>query len=96
MDAAFFVLAIVTIAIGIPVMGGVWSAREKERIRLRARELEVLGSRTAERAAQYAAQTERLEQRVRVLERIVTDRGFDLAAQIDQLDEQPAQRRIEH
>ncbi|OJY65998.1 MAG: hypothetical protein BGP16_06255 [Sphingobium sp. 66-54] len=96
MGAAFFVLAIVTIAIGIPVMAGMWSAREKERIRLRARELEVLGSRTAERAAQYAAQTERLEQRVRVLERIVTDRGFDLAAQIDQLDERPVQGRIEH
>lgn len=36
MGAAFFVPAIVMIAIGIPVMGGVWSARGKERIRLRA------------------------------------------------------------
>lgn len=96
MGAALFVLAVIAIAIGIPVTAGVWSAREKERIRLRARELEVLGSRTAERAAQYAAQTERLEQRVRVLERIVTDRGFDLAAEIDRLDEAPASRRIDH
>jgi len=96
MGAAFFVLAIVMIAIGIPVMAGVWSAREKERIRLRARELEVLGSRTAERAAQYAARTERLEQRVRVLERIVTDSGFDLAAEIDRLDAAPAPRRLDH
>jgi len=36
-------------------------------------------------AAQYAAQTERLEQRVRVLERIVTDKGMDLSAEIDRL-----------
>ena len=40
---------------------------------------------TAEKAAQYAAHTERLEQRVRVLERIITDKGHDLATQIDDL-----------
>ncbi len=40
---------------------------------------------TAEKAAQYASQNERLEQRVRVLERIVTDRGFDVSAQIEDL-----------
>jgi ABC-type nitrate/sulfonate/bicarbonate transport system substrate-binding protein len=39
----------------------------------------------AEKAAQYAAQTERLEQRVRVLERIVTDRGIAVADEIDKL-----------
>ncbi len=44
---------------------------------------------TAEKAAQYAAHTERLEQRVRVLERIATDRGSDISAQIENLrDEQ--------
>ena len=37
----------------------------------------------AEKSAQYAAQTERLEQRVRVLERIVTDKGIDVADQIE-------------
>ena len=40
---------------------------------------------TAEKSAQYAAHTERLEQRVRVLEQIVTDRGVDTAAQIEAL-----------
>lgn len=45
---------------------------------------------TAEKAAQYAAHTERLEQRVRVLERIATDKGVDVAAEIDALrDERP-------
>lgn len=40
---------------------------------------------TAEKAAQYAAHTERLEQRVRVLERIVTDKGIDVSDEIDKL-----------
>lgn len=96
MGGYVFVLAIVTIVIGIPVIGSIWSANQKEKMTLRARELEVLGSQTAEKAAQYAAQTERLEQRVRVLERIVTDKGRDLAAEIDRLDEDPASPRIGH
>jgi len=40
---------------------------------------------TAEKAAQYSAQTERLEARVRVLERIVTDKGIDVSDEIDRL-----------
>lgn len=45
---------------------------------------------TAEKAAQYAAHTERLEARVRVLERIATDKGVDLSAEINALrDERP-------
>jgi len=92
MDEALFVLALVLIVIGIPVIGGVWLVREKERLRLRAREMELLGSRTAESVAQYAARTERLEQRVCVLERVVTEKGFDLAMDIDRLAVEPAQR----
>ena len=44
---------------------------------------------TAEKAAQYAAATERLEQRVRVLERIVTDKGIDVADEIEKLRDTP-------
>ena len=40
---------------------------------------------TAETAAQYVAHTERLEERVRVLERIITDRGSNLAHEIEAL-----------
>ena len=54
-------------------------------LRLKERQMELQSTATAERAAQYAAQTERLEQRVRVLERIVTDRGQDLAGEIERL-----------
>lgn len=47
------------------------------------------GADTAERAAQYAAQIERLEQRVRVLERIITDKNIHLATEIDNLRDAP-------
>ena len=40
---------------------------------------------TAEKAAQYASQIQRLEDRVQVLERIVTDKGYDVATQIEAL-----------
>lgn len=45
---------------------------------------------TAEKAAQYASQVSELEDRVRVLERIVTDRGYDVATQIEALRDQRA------
>jgi len=40
---------------------------------------------SAEKAAQYAAHNRELEERVRVLERIVTDKGYDVATQIEAL-----------
>jgi hypothetical protein len=46
-------------------------------MRMKEKQLESQTSQTAEKAAQYAAHTERLEQRVRVLERIITDKGGD-------------------
>ena len=42
-----------------------------------------------EKAAQYAAKTERLEQRVAVLERILTDRSGHLADEIERLRDAP-------
>ncbi|MEO5865543.1 MAG: hypothetical protein ABIS14_09140 [Sphingomonas sp.] len=52
---------------------------------------ETLNAQAAEKAAQYAAHTDRLEQRVRVLERIVTDRGIDVANEIEKLRDEPSQ-----
>lgn len=40
---------------------------------------------SAEKAAQYASEKSNLEERVRVLERIVTDRGYDVSTQIEAL-----------
>lgn len=54
-------------------------------LRMKERQMEAQTGLAAEKSAQYAAQTERLEQRMRVLERIVTDKGLDVAAQIDAL-----------
>jgi hypothetical protein len=42
----------------------------------------------AEKSAQYAQHMERFEQRLRVLEQIVTDRGAETASQIEALREQ--------
>ncbi|MGN6357393.1 MAG: hypothetical protein ACTHLU_07935 [Novosphingobium sp.] len=47
---------------------------------------------TAESAAQYASHITQLEERVRVLERIVTDKGYDVATQIEALRDS---RRVE-
>jgi hypothetical protein len=60
----------------------VWSKHQQ-------RMIEKQSEMTAEKAAQYASQTEKLEARVRVLERIVTDRGIDVAEEIDKLRDAP-------
>ncbi|MCZ8322371.1 MAG: hypothetical protein ACK442_12820 [Novosphingobium sp.] len=46
---------------------------------------EINAQATAEKAAQYATHNTELEERVRVLERIVTDKGYDVASQIEAL-----------
>ncbi len=78
------------IVVGIPVAFGVGNDMFKRWLKHKEKMAEALSAQTAERAAQYAAHTERLEQRVRVLERIVTDKGMDLSDQIERLrDERP-------
>jgi len=58
-------------------------------LRFKERQLELTSAQTAEKAAQYAAKTERLEQRVAVLERILTDRSANLADEIERLRDHP-------
>jgi hypothetical protein len=48
-------------------------------------ELKVLGRRASEKAAAEAAEKKQLQQRLAVLERIVTDRGVQTADQIEAL-----------
>jgi ABC-type phosphate transport system auxiliary subunit len=55
---------------------------------LREKQLDVDARLAAEKAAQYAVSNAELEQRVRVLEQIVTDNGAQTAAQIEALREQ--------
>ena len=55
--------------------------------RLREKKLEIEAGMAAEKAAQYASRTHELEQRLRVIEQIVTDRGLETASQIEALRE---------
>jgi hypothetical protein len=69
------------------IIGGVFI---KPWFQLKERQLEMEAKMVAEKAAQYAAQVERLETRVRVLEQIATDSGVQTAAQIEALRDRPA------
>ena len=66
------------------ILGGfvIWSKHQQ-------RMIEKQSEMTAEKAAQYAAHTERLEERVRVLERTITDKGVDVADEIEKLRDAP-------
>ncbi len=79
------IVMLVFMVIVVPIVLGIGSDIYKRRLAFRERELELLSKQTAEKAAQYAAQAERLEQRVRVLERIATENNTDLALQIENL-----------
>lgn len=57
-------------------------------LRVKERQIESQSTLAAEKSAQYAAHVERIEQRLRVLEKIVTDRGIETAAQIEALRDQ--------
>ena len=52
-------------------------------------QMEMTSHETAEKAAQYVAKTERLEQRVATLERILTDQSNNLSDQIENLRDKP-------
>jgi hypothetical protein len=77
------------IVVGIPVIASALSDYHKRSLKLREKQLELTATATAEQAAQYAAKIERLEARVAVLERIATDRGADLAFEIEKLRTAP-------
>jgi hypothetical protein len=82
------ILNAATIWVLIPI-AAIFAGVFRQFFKLKERQLEVVGRDSAERAAQYASHVERLEQRVRVLERIVTDKGLDLHDQIERLRDEP-------
>jgi ABC-type phosphate transport system auxiliary subunit len=73
------------IIIGLPVLMLMLIANRF--FRLREKKLEVEATLAAEKAAQYASRSTELEQRVRILEQIVTDGGAQTASQIEALRE---------
>jgi phage shock protein B len=81
-------LLIPIFALMIPIVA-ILSVPLKRWIDMKERAMQQASSEAAEKAAQYAAKTERLEQRVAVLERILTDRSANLADEIDRLRDSP-------
>ncbi|HEV7233768.1 MAG TPA: hypothetical protein VGN36_05940 [Sphingorhabdus sp.] len=57
--------------------------------RLKEKQMAIEASNVAEKAAQYASRQAVLEERVAVLERIITDQGYSLASEIEALRSLP-------
>ncbi|UIP06196.1 hypothetical protein LY632_10905 [Erythrobacter sp. SDW2] len=88
MDAGTLGVMIPIIALMIPIVA-IWTKHQQK---LAEMQIGATAEHTAEKAAQYASQIQRLEDRVQVLERIVTDGGYDVATQIEALRDT---RRVE-
>jgi len=70
-------------------LAAIFAGVMKKWLSIKEREIEAVTRESAEKAAQYAAHTDRLEQRMRVLERIVTDKGIVVADEIERLRDSP-------
>lgn len=88
MDPGVVGVFIPIIALMIPIVA-IWTKHQQK---LAEMQIGATAEHTAEKAAQYASQIQRLEDRVQVLERIITDRGYDVATQIEALRDT---RRVE-
>ena len=86
-------IAFCALAVLLIVFAGIWLSAYEGRMKHRHKKLE-LEVRLAEAGTAHKSDTEvaRLEERVRVLERIVTDGGYNVATQIEALRDT---RRVE-
>ena len=76
-------IPIVAIIFGCTIpMVAIWAKHKEKVVQM---QISTTAEHTAEKAAQYASQVQRLEDRVQVLERIATDGKQDLALQIESL-----------
>jgi hypothetical protein len=80
-------MALLALIVGIIAVAGIIGEAYKRRLDFKQRGLELQAQQASENAAQSAATAERLEQRVRVLERIATDKSAMLASQIEDMRE---------
>jgi len=84
---------LVPLAPFLMVVGIVWV---KSHARLEEKRIAATAENSAEKAAQYASRITEMEDRVRVLERIVTDGGYNVASQIEALrDTRRVEARLE-
>ena len=87
-------IPIIAIIMGCTIpMVAIWAKHKEKVAKL---QVDATAEHTAEKAAQYASQVQRLEDRVRVLERIVTDRGYDVATQIEALRDTREVEQADH
>jgi hypothetical protein len=73
----------------IAIAGGILSGIFNRWAKLKEKQMELTAQHAAENAAQYASKIATLEERVAVLNRIVTDRNEGLTAQIESLRDEP-------
>jgi hypothetical protein len=73
----------------VAIVGGIGSSIFKRWADLKEKQLELTARTAGEQAAQYATKIGVLEERVAVLNRIVTDRNEGLTAQIESLRDTP-------
>jgi hypothetical protein len=87
MEISPMIIPILGISCGLlAIFGGVFVLPF---FKLKQRQLELNAQNVAEKAAQYASKQAILEERVAVLERIITDQGYSLAKEIEELRSLP-------
>jgi hypothetical protein len=87
MDINPLLIPILGISCGLlAIFGGVFV---RPFFKLKERQMEMNAQNVAEKAAQYASKQAILEERVAVLERIITDQGYSLAKEIEELRSLP-------
>lgn len=86
-DVVFAFIPILGISCGLlAIFGGVFF---RPWLRLKEKQMAMESTQVAEKAAQYASRQAILEERVAVLERIITDQGYSLAKEIEELRSLP-------
>lgn len=80
-------VAFSALVIGITSVAGIWLDGYKRRLTNRERELELKVRMAEAEARRGTGELPALEQRLRVLERIATDKGSTLSAEIETLRE---------
>ena len=85
-------IAFCALVIGLIAGAGIWLEAHNRRLKHRERELELQTKLTNNRTTSETGELAKLEQRLRVLERIATDKRGKLAAEIEDLREDTASR----
>ena len=82
-------IPILSIGLRIPLaFYGVWTSHKQKLAKLEVERLQAQAAASRGPSGEQAVQIAELEDRMRVLERIVTDRGYDVATQIEALRDQ--------